>query len=67
MTQNNFSFSLRFVLGLAAFGLVLTFMNQASELIVQVLLAWIIVLCASPLFNWLQLKKVPAWLTVSLP
>ena len=64
MTQNNLSFSLRFLLGLAAFGLVLAFMNQVSELIVQVLLAWIIVLCASPLFNWLQRKKVPAWLTV---
>ena len=64
MTQINLSFSLRFLLGLAAFGLVLAFMHQASELIVQILLAWIIVLCASPLFNWLQRKKAPKWLTV---
>jgi len=64
MNQNSLSFSLRFVLGLAAFGLVLAFMNLASELFVQVLLAWIIVLSASPLFYWLQRKRVPGWLTV---
>ena len=64
MTQTNLSFSLRFLLGLAAFGLVLAFMHQASELIVQILLAWIIVLCASPLFNWLLVKNAPKWLTM---
>ena len=64
MTQSNLSFSLKFLLGLAAFGLVLAFMHLASELIVLVLLAWIIVLCASPLFNWLQRKNVPGGVTI---
>jgi predicted PurR-regulated permease PerM len=64
MSQNNLSFTIRFVLGLAAFGLALAFMHQASEFIVQVLFAWIIVLSASPIFYWLRLKKVPGWLAL---
>ena len=66
MSQNNLSFSLKFFLGLAAFGLTLFFMNQASEFIVQLLLAWIIVLSASPLFYWLRQKKAPGWLALVL-
>jgi predicted PurR-regulated permease PerM len=66
MSQNNLSFSLKFFLGLAAFGLTLFFMNQASEFIVQLLLAWIIVLSASPLFYWLRQKKVPGSLAMIL-
>ena len=64
MSQNNLSFSLKFFLGLAAFGLTLFFMNQASEFIVQILLAWTIVLSASPLFYWLRQKKAPGWLAM---
>ena len=64
MSQNGLSFTLRFVFGLAAFGLVLAFMNLASEFIVQILLAWIIVLSASPLFYWLRLRKVSGWLAL---
>ncbi len=41
-------------------------MHQASEFIVQILLAWIIVLSASPLFYWLRLKKAPGWLALVL-
>ena len=63
MSQNNLSFSLRFLLGLAAFGLTLFFMNQASTFIVEILLAWTIVLSASPLFYWLRLKRVPGGLS----
>jgi len=66
MSENKLSFSLKVVFGLAAFGLTLFFMNQASEIIVQLLLAWIIVLSASPIFYWLQLKKVPGWLSFVL-
>ncbi len=64
MSENKLSFTLKFVLGLAAFGLVLFFMNQASDFIVQILLAWIIVFSASPLFYWLRLKKLPGWLAM---
>ena len=39
-------------------------MNMAAEFIVQILLAWIIVLSASPLFYWLQKKGTPGWLTM---
>ncbi len=63
MSQSNLSFSLRFVLGLAAFGLTLYFMNLASTFIVEILLAWTIVLSASPLFYWLRLKRVPGGLS----
>jgi predicted PurR-regulated permease PerM len=66
MSNNNISFSLKFVLGFAAIGLSLFFMNQASEFIVQILLAWTIVLSASPLFFWLRLKKLPGWLALVL-
>ena len=41
-------------------------MNMAAEFIVQILLAWIIVLSASPLFYWLQKKNVPGWLSMVL-
>ena len=67
MTQDKgFSFTLRVVLGIAAAGVALFFMNMASEMIVQILLAWIIVLSASPLFYWMQEKNVPGWLALLL-
>lgn len=63
MTQvNTPSFALRVLLGIAAAGLALFFMREASDFIVPLLLAWIIVLSASPLFFWLQSKKAPGWL-----
>lgn len=62
MSQNGLSFTLRFVIGVAALGLALFFVSQAAGLIVPVMLAWIVVLSASPLLYWLQKKKVPGWL-----
>ncbi len=51
MTQDKpLSFTLRFVLGLAAAGVALVLMNRAAEFIVQLLFAWVIVLSAGPLF-----------------
>jgi predicted PurR-regulated permease PerM len=64
--DKGFSFTLRVLFGLAAAGITLFFMNRASEFIVQILLAWIIVLSASPLFYWLQKKNVPGWLSMVL-
>ena len=42
--------------------LLLIFMREASDYVVPLLLAWIIVLSASPLFFWLRSKKAPGWL-----
>lgn len=64
--EKGLSFTLRVVLGIAAAGLALFFMNQAAEFIVQILLAWIIVLSASPLFYWMQKKNFPGWLSLTL-
>jgi AI-2 transport protein TqsA len=65
MTQDKpISFTLRFVLGVAAAGVALVLMNRAAEFIVQLLFAWVIVLSAGPLFYWLQKKGVPGWLTL---
>ena len=57
-----FSFTLRVFIGIAAFGLTLSFMNQAANIINPLMLGVIIVLSASPLLHWLQRKKVPDWL-----
>ncbi len=62
MSQNGLSFTLRFILGVAGLGIALVVVNQAAGFIVPLLLAWIIVLSASPLFYWLQKKKAPGWL-----
>lgn len=62
MNQNGLSFTLRFIIGVAALGIALAVMNQAAGFIVPLLLAWIIVLSASPLFYWLRDKKAPGWL-----
>ena len=53
MSQNDLSFTLRFTIGVAALGVALLVVNQAAGFIVPVLLAWIIVLSASPLLQWL--------------
>jgi predicted PurR-regulated permease PerM len=57
--ERGLSYTLRVVIGLAAAGLTLFFMNMAAEFIVQILLTWIIVLSASPLFYWLQKNGTP--------
>ena len=67
MTESRpFSFSLRVFIGLAAFGLTLFFMREASSMINSLMLGIIIVLSASPLLHWLQRKKAPDWLAYVL-
>jgi predicted PurR-regulated permease PerM len=67
MEQNGkLSFTLRFFIGLASFGLALYFMNQAASMINSLLLSWVIVLSASPLLFWLKSKKAPDWLAFVL-
>jgi predicted PurR-regulated permease PerM len=61
MSQNGLSFTLRVILAVAGTGIALLVINQAADFIVPVLLAWVVVLSASPLFFWLQSKNVPGW------
>ena len=64
--SRSFSFTLRVFIGIAAFGLTLFFMREASSMINSLLLGIIIVLSASPLLHWLQRKKAPDWLAYVL-
>ncbi|GMQ78471.1 MAG: hypothetical protein BMS9Abin02_0984 [Anaerolineae bacterium] len=50
MSKGGLSFTLRFILGVAGTGIALIVVKGASGIIVPVLLAWIVVLSASPLF-----------------
>ena len=61
-TENGLSFTLRVLLGVASVGLALFFLREAAELVNHLLLAWIVVVSASPLLFWLQRKRVPNWL-----
>ena len=60
--ENGLSFTLRVLLGVASVGLALFFLREAAELVNHLLLAWIVVVSASPLLFWLQRKRVPNWL-----
>jgi AI-2 transport protein TqsA len=60
--DRGFSFTLRVLIGLAAFGLVLYFMHLAAPLINALFFAYIIVVVASPLLLWLVKKGAPSWL-----
>jgi len=60
--NDQFSLTLRVMIGTAAFGLSIYFIHAAAEFIIPILLAGIIVLSASPLLKWLLSKKTPQWL-----
>ena len=66
MSQNGPSFTLRVILAVAGLGIALLVIKQAADFIVPLLLAWIVVLSASPLFYWLQSKRAPGWLAFAL-
>ena len=66
MSQKSLSFTLRFILGVAGLGIALIAVHQAAGFIVPLLLAWIVVLSASPLFYWLREKNAPGWLAFIL-
>ena len=59
--SKGFSFTLRFMIGLASFGLALAFMRSASSLINSFLLSLIIVLSASPILYGLKKRGAPSW------
>jgi AI-2 transport protein TqsA len=64
--DNSFSFTLRILLGLAAACVVLYFMHFISDLINNLFLAFMIVVTATPLLNWLRNKGMPNWLAFVL-
>jgi AI-2 transport protein TqsA len=59
--SSRFSFTLRFMIGLAAFGLALTFMHAAAKLINSFFLSLIVVLSASPILYGLKKRGAPSW------
>lgn len=67
MTENNqVSFGLRLLVGLAAAGAVLYFMHLMSGLINNLFIAYIVAIIASPLLIWLGKKGAPNWLAFLL-
>ena len=67
ITENNqVSFGLRLLVGLAAAGAVLYFMHLMSGLINNLFLAFMIAVIASPLLLWLREKGAPNWLAFLL-
>ncbi len=64
--QTKISFTLRVVFAIAVLGLALTFMRVSADMLNALILAWIIVLVASPLLHWLRSKGVPTWLAFGL-
>jgi predicted PurR-regulated permease PerM len=58
-TEKGLSLTLRVLVGVASAGLALFFLREAAYLINSLLLAWVIVVCASPLLRQLQRRRVP--------
>jgi AI-2 transport protein TqsA len=57
------SFSIRALFALGMLGLTLALMNIAARYVNALLLAWLIVLVASPLLYWFKRKGAPSWLS----
>ena len=66
MNDDNQTFALRTLVGLAAAGVVLFFMYLMSNLINNLAIAYIVAIIASPLLIWLRKKNVPDWLAFLL-
>jgi predicted PurR-regulated permease PerM len=64
--QTKISLTLRVLFAVAALGLALAFMRVSADMLNALILAWIIVLVASPLLHWLRSKEVPTWLVFGL-
>ena len=64
--QTKISFTLRVLFAIAMLGLALAFMRVSADMLNALILAWIIVLVASPLLRWLRSKGVPTWLAFVL-
>jgi predicted PurR-regulated permease PerM len=57
------SFSIRALFALGMLGLTLALMHFAAQYLNALLLAWLIVLVASPILYWLRDKGAPGWLS----
>ena len=64
--ENGFPFTVRFLIGLAAAGLVLYFMHLLAHMITNLFLAFMIAIVAAPLLEWLRKKGLPNWLAFLL-
>jgi predicted PurR-regulated permease PerM len=64
--NNQTSFALRTLVGLAAIGAVLYFMYLMSGLINNLFIAYIVAIIASPLLLWFRKKNAPNWLSFLL-
>ena len=64
--NNQASFALRTLVGLAAIGALLLFMYLISGLINNLFIAYIVAIIASPMLVWLRKKNAPNWLAFLL-
>lgn len=64
--DTSFSFSTRVLITIAALGVALFALQYAADMVNSLLLAWLIVLVASPLLHKLRDKGLPVWLSMML-
>ncbi len=62
-SDSQLSFSIRAFFALGMLGLTLALMHFAADYLNALLLAWLIVLVASPLLYWMRGKGAPNWLS----
>ena len=62
-SDSQLSFSIRALFALGMLGLTLALMHFAADYLNALLLAWLIVLVASPLLYWMRGKGAPNWLS----
>jgi len=62
----SFSYSTRVLVSIAALGVALLTLQYAADMVNSLLLAWLIVLVASPLLHRLRDKGAPVWLSILL-
>jgi len=60
------SLTLRVLFAIAMLGLTLSFLRNSADMLNGLILAWVIVLVASPLLHWLLNKGIPTWLSFTL-
>ena len=64
--DTSFSYSTRVLVSIAALGVALLTLQNAADMVSSLLLAWLIVLVASPLLHKLRDKGMPVWLSMML-
>lgn len=66
MPETALSAPLRILIGLAAFVIIIAGMKAAAEILVPFLLAAFIAIIAAPAIFWLERRKLPAWLAITV-